>query len=112
MSVEVTHVVFHHIYPAADVVVPIDEAWGFYEQAQREHKAYEVVYLHVKDSTGRTWRCFGKFWMVWDIDMQVWRITRFGTGAYGDGYGPHNPHLVGRDIRSRMLSGHWLPCLV
>ena len=99
-----THVIFHHIHPAHDVAVEVDKAWEFYEQAQRDHESYEVAQAWVELGAKR-WKAWTKHWMVWDVDLGVWRITRFE-------HGPSNPHLEGRLVRLRLLGGTWTPCLV
>lgn len=41
---KITHVVFHCIHPRFDVVVPLDDAWAFYESMARfNHAAHEYL---------------------------------------------------------------------
>ncbi len=78
-------------YQAPKVIVPLDEAFDYYERAQREGRLAENYGMLVEDHRGQCHFAWSTRMVKWVSDEKVMRIVYFAAGANGFGQREHNP---------------------
>ena len=93
LSYQCTHIHFRAIHPRGMEIVPVNEAWDFYERKQCTHQdylpgdpSYTIERATFIDEDSYEFTPFAKSWSVWDFKRKVHRLVRIGFGAYGDSF--------------------------
>lgn len=102
---KVTHLIFEHIHPCYEIKIELNKAWEFYEQAQRERKAYKIKKA-IEDNNENKWFwiCDSDIRVAWDPELHVWRIVYLAF--------MRNPNIINYHVETRLINGNWIPCLI